>query len=118
MILLQILSCLPLSFLDPVDQIRCFVGLFVVCYHGNYDLKKGCLPLLTLLVESSTGVLKAVDLNVFMNAVFKLYTHQVLYKVFPNCIKNHNCCVMVIVLSSRAVDHGVESQWVCSPRVQ
>ena len=76
--LLQILSSLPLSLLDPVDQIRCFVGLFVVCYHGNHDLKKGCLPLLTLLVESSTGVLKAVDLEVFMNAMFKLYTHQVL----------------------------------------
>ncbi|CAG2187002.1 URB2 [Mytilus edulis] len=73
---LHILSSLPLPFLEPLDQARLFVGLMVVCYHGNNELKKKCLPLLTCLVESSSSILKIVELNILLSAVFGLYVHQ------------------------------------------
>ncbi|VDI26692.1 Hypothetical predicted protein [Mytilus galloprovincialis] len=72
----KILSSLPLPFLEPLDQARLFVGLMVVCYHGNNELKKKCLPLLTCLVESSSSILKIVELNILLSAVFGLYVHQ------------------------------------------
>ncbi|CAC5410922.1 URB2 [Mytilus coruscus] len=73
---LHILSSLPFPFLEPLDQARLFVGLMVVCYHGNNELKKKCLPLLTCLVESSSSILKIVELNILLSAVFGLYVHQ------------------------------------------
>ncbi|VDI49508.1 nucleolar pre-ribosomal-associated protein 2 [Mytilus galloprovincialis] len=73
---LHILSSLPLPFLEPLDQARLFVGLMVVCYHGNNELKKKCLPLLTCLVESSSSILKIVELNILLSAVLGLYVHQ------------------------------------------
>ncbi|XP_052102833.1 unhealthy ribosome biogenesis protein 2 homolog isoform X5 [Mytilus californianus] len=73
---LHILSSLPLPFLEPLDQARLFVGLMVVCYHGNNELKNKCLPLLTCLVESSSSILKIVELNILLSAIFGLYVHQ------------------------------------------